>query len=99
MCIRDRIGVNPRRESAVLNARIRKRYLKGNVLIGLVGERADLTYPYTYLGAGPESLAQFVDHAPADKSNPMFIIGQGALNRRDGAAVLSICLLYTSRCV
>jgi NADH-quinone oxidoreductase subunit G len=84
------IGVNPRRESAVLNARIRKRYLKGNVLIGLVGERADLTYPYTYLGAGPESLAQFVDHAPADKSNPMFIIGQGALNRRDGAAVLSM---------
>jgi NADH-quinone oxidoreductase subunit G len=60
------------------------------VLIGLVGERADLTYPYTYLGAGPESLAQFVDHAPADKSNPMFIIGQGALNRRDGAAVLSM---------
>jgi NADH-quinone oxidoreductase subunit G len=84
------IGVNPRRESAVLNARIRKRYLKGNVLIGLVGERADLTYPYTYLGAGPESLAQFVDHAPADKSSPMFIIGQGALNRRDGAAVLSM---------
>jgi len=84
------IGVNPRRESAVLNARIRKRYLKGNVLIGLVGERADLTYPYTYLGAGPESLAQFVDHVPADKSNPMFIIGQGALNRRDGGAVLSM---------
>ena len=84
------IGVNPRRESAVLNARIRKRYLKGNVLIGLVGERADLTYPYNYLGAGPESLAQFVDHAPADKSSPMFIVGQGALNRRDGAAVLSM---------
>ena len=28
------IGVNPRREAAVLNARIRKRYLKGNVLLG-----------------------------------------------------------------
>ena len=84
------IGTNPRREAAVLNARIRKRYLKGNVLLGLIGEKADLTYPYNYLGAGPESLAQFADHAPTDKVKPMFIIGQGALNRRDGAAVLAM---------
>jgi NADH-quinone oxidoreductase subunit G len=84
------IGTNPRREAAVLNARIRKRYLKGNVLIGLVGEKADLTYPYNYLGAGPESLAQFLDHAPAKKEKPMLIIGQGALNRPDGAAVLAM---------
>jgi len=84
------IGTNPRREAAVLNARIRKRYLRGNVLLGLVGEKADLTYPYNYLGAGPESLAQFVEHAPAQKEKPMFIIGQGALNRSDGAAVLAM---------
>jgi NADH-quinone oxidoreductase subunit G len=84
------IGANPRREAPVLNARIRKRYLKGNVLLGLIGEKADLTYPYNYLGAGPESLAQFVEHAPAQKEKPMFIIGQGALNRPDGAAVLAM---------
>src|SRR4029078_1263232 len=84
------IGTNPRREAAVLNARIRKRYLKGNVLIGVVGEKPDLTYPYNYLGAGPESLAQFVDHAPAQKEKPIFISGQGALNRPDGAAVLAM---------
>jgi NADH-quinone oxidoreductase subunit G len=84
------IGSNPRREAAVLNARVRKRYLKGNVLLGLIGEKADLTYPYNYLGAGPESLAQFVEHAPAQKEKPMFIIGQGALNRPDGAAVLAM---------
>jgi len=81
------IGTNPRREAAVLNARIRKRYLKGNVLIGVVGEKADLTYKYNYLGAGPESLAQ-PDIGKAEK--PMFIIGQGALNRPDGAAVLAM---------
>ncbi len=84
------IGVNPRREAAVLNARIRKRYLKGNVLLGLIGEKVDLTYPYNYLGAGPEGLAQFAEHAPAKKEKPMFIIGQGALNRADGAAVLAM---------
>jgi NADH-quinone oxidoreductase subunit G len=84
------IGTNPRKESPVLNARIRKRYLKGNVVIGVVGEQADLTYPYTYLGAGPDSLDQFVKHPPAKAERPMFIIGQGALNRPDGAAVLAV---------
>ena len=84
------IGTNPRKESPVLNARIRKRFLKGNVLIGVIGEQADLTYPYEYLGAGPDSLAKFVEHAPAKKEKPMFIIGQGALNRADGGAILAM---------
>ncbi|MEL7527978.1 MAG: molybdopterin-dependent oxidoreductase, partial [Pseudomonadota bacterium] len=57
--------------------------------IGLIGENADLTYPVTYLGAGPDSLKQFVKHAPAKAERPMFIVGQGALNRPDGAAVLA----------
>src|ERR1700716_3910279 len=52
------IGANPRREAAVLNARIRKRWRIGNFPIGLVGERADLTYVYDYLGAGPDTLAE-----------------------------------------
>src|SRR5262249_30580646 len=39
-------GVNPRFDAAVLNARIRKRWRMGNLRIGLVGARADLTYPY-----------------------------------------------------
>src|SRR5260370_28686066 len=51
------VGSNPRREAAVLNARIRKRWRMVNLAVGLIGERADLTYPYDYLGAGPDSLA------------------------------------------
>ncbi len=84
------IGTNPRVEAPVLNARIRKRALKGGCLIGVVGEQADLTYNYNYLGAGPESLARFAEHPPANKQKPMFIIGQGALARPDGAAVLAL---------
>src|ERR1051325_10681234 len=38
------VGANPRREAAVLNARIRKRWRAGPVAIGLIGERLDLTY-------------------------------------------------------
>jgi NADH-quinone oxidoreductase subunit G len=84
------IGCNPRLEAPVLNARIRKRALKGGLTIGVIGERADLTYDYAYLGAGAESLAKLAEHAPAKAQKPMFIIGQGALARADGAAILAL---------
>ncbi len=84
------IGCNPRLEAPVLNARIRKRVLKGGCLIGVVGEKSDLTYHYNYLGAGPESLEQFVAHAAISKQKPMLIVGQGAIARPDGAAVLAM---------
>jgi NADH-quinone oxidoreductase subunit G len=84
------IGSNPRLEAPVLNARIRKRWLKGDSLIGVVGEKADLTYGYNYLGAGPEALTAFAEHPPANKTKPMFILGAGALARIDGAAVVSL---------
>jgi NADH-quinone oxidoreductase subunit G len=83
------IGTNPRVEAPVLNARIRKRWAQGDLTIGVIGENADLTYPVTYLGAGPDSIKEFVKHAPAKAKKPMFIIGQGALNRADGTAVLA----------
>ncbi len=58
------IGANPRKEAPVLNARIRKRWRHSNLKIGVIGERADLTYDYAYLGAGTDTLASFLDHKP-----------------------------------
>ena len=84
------VGANPRLEAPVLNARIRKRWTRGDCLIGVVGEKTELTYPYNYLGAGPDSLAQFADHPPANKTKPMLILGAGAFARPDGAAILSL---------
>jgi NADH-quinone oxidoreductase subunit G len=81
------VGSNPRREAPVLNARIRKRWRAGNFRIGLIGEKADLTYKYDYLGAGPDSLAS-VDFSGLQK--PIVLVGQGALARADGQAVLSL---------
>jgi NADH-quinone oxidoreductase subunit G len=89
------IGANPRREAAVLNARIRKRWRMGRFAIGLIGERVDLTYPYQYLGAGPETLAEvaagtgFADSLKAAE-RPLILIGQGAMARPDGAACASL---------
>jgi NADH-quinone oxidoreductase subunit G len=90
------IGANPRREAAVLNARIRKRWRAGPFAIGLVGERAELTYPYQYLGAGPETLADLAagrgDFADVLKQAkvPLILLGAGALARPDGAAVAAL---------
>jgi NADH-quinone oxidoreductase subunit G len=90
------VGTNSRREAAVLNARIRKRWRMGNFPIGFIGQRADLTYPYDYLGAGPDTLADVVSGlnpfgATLKKAeHPLVIVGQGALTRPDGAAVASL---------
>ncbi len=84
------IGANPRLEAPVLNARIRKRWLRGDCLTGVVGPQVDLTWPYNHLGAGPDSLARFAEHPPANKQKPMFILGAGAFARPDGEAVLAL---------
>ena len=84
------IGANPRKEAPILNARIRKRWLRGDFKISLIGEQADLTFDYDYLGAGPETLADFARNAKATGSRPMVLIGQGALARPDGEAILSM---------
>lgn len=84
------IGSNPRREAPILNARIRKRWLRGNFKVSVIGEKADLTYAYDYLGAGPETLADVVKSAQAGEGKAMVLVGQGALTRADGEAVLSL---------
>ena len=88
------VGSNPRREAPVLNARIRKRWRAGPFPVGLIGEKADLTYAYDYLGAGPETLAglgksKFAEALKAAE-RPLILIGAGALARPDGAAVASL---------
>jgi NADH-quinone oxidoreductase subunit G len=90
------VGSNPRREAAVLNGRIRKRWRAGAIPIGMIGERADLTYPYEYLGAGPQTLADVASGTHEfgkvlkQAQHPLVIVGMGALARPDGAAVASL---------
>ncbi len=88
------IGSNPRREAAVLNARIRKRWRAGNFPIGLIGDKADLTYSYDYLGAGAESLAGLAKSKFAEAfkaaEHPLVLVGAGALARKDGAAIAAL---------
>ncbi|HEV7406969.1 MAG TPA: NADH-quinone oxidoreductase subunit NuoG, partial [Bradyrhizobium sp.] len=90
------VGSNPRREAAVLNARIRKRWRTGQLKIGVIGDKADLTYTYDHIGAGTDSLSDLAaaKHSFAEvlkgASHPIVLVGAGAAARHDGAAVLAL---------
>ena len=96
------IGTNPRWEAPVLNARIRKTWLNGNLKIANVGASVDLTYPVTQLGASPGALEEIAagTHAFAQvlkgAKRPMLILGQGALARADGAGILNLAVRIAS---
>ncbi len=89
------IGSNPRREAPVLNARIRKQWLHTTMPVGHIGPAAELTYSVTQLGDGPGALTALLDGSHdfagvlREAKRPMVVVGQGALRRPDGAAVLA----------
>ncbi|MFN3312457.1 MAG: NADH-quinone oxidoreductase subunit NuoG [Hyphomonas sp.] len=93
------IGANPRVEAAVWNARIRKSWLWGNLKVGLVGDAADLTYPYEHLGSGAADLDSLASsdffNVLKDAKRPMIVVGEQAVCREDGAAVLAAALRIT----
>jgi NADH-quinone oxidoreductase subunit G len=85
------IGTNPRVESPVLNARLRKAWTNG-AIIGLVGEAVDLTYDYIHVGTDRAALEKLSSQVISDetKAKPtLVIVGQGAISEADGEAVLA----------
>jgi len=98
------VGTNPRWEASIVNARIRKRWLTGKLKVAIIGPQVELTYKADYLGAGPQTLADVASgkHAFAETlkaaKNPMIIVGQGALARSDGSAVLALARQVADSC-
>lgn len=80
----------------MVNARIRKRFLKGRFKVGLVGPEVDLTYDYAHLGDDPSALTALAkgkgDFAKVlqEAGRPMIILGSGVLAREDGEALLAL---------
>ena len=87
-----------RQEAPLIQARLRKRYLQGHFVSAYIGGdlpvNQGFTWPIEHLGNSPELLDQILtgDHAFAkildQASYPMIVIGQTALQRPDGAAIL-----------
>jgi NADH-quinone oxidoreductase subunit G len=91
------VGSNPRWEAPIVNARIRKAWLRNDLKVMRMGPRADLTYPVTELENNPADLAGIAAgkhkafEVLKNAKRPMLIVGQGALTRPDGAAILAMC--------
>ncbi|MEE8295035.1 MAG: NADH-quinone oxidoreductase subunit NuoG, partial [Sphingomonadales bacterium] len=88
------VGTDLRSEAAVLNARAGQRVRGGTLKVARIGPANDLTYPVDELGDDARLLEDIRSgkHAAAKAlkkaSRPMIIVGQGALIRADGAAIL-----------
>ncbi len=89
------IGSDPSVEAPVLNARIRKAWLKG-ADITHVGQHIDLTYDVEQLGAGNRYLGRAIKEAKPEES-AVVIVGQGAISGDSGAAVLSHAMQLTEK--
>ena len=96
------IGSNPRKEAAILNARIRKSTLKG-MKVALIGKQVDLAYQYDYLGDSLEILLEILaGNHPIARSlkgikRPMLILGSQVTSLEDGAEIITLCKLIAEK--
>lgn len=85
------VGSNTRHEAAVLNARIRKQWLRSDLEIGVVGEPWDSTFEFEHLGndaaALKKALAGNFGKKLQSAKRPMIIVGSGVTDHSDAKAM------------
>jgi len=78
------LGVNPRYEATILNARIRKAYLKNKTEIYSFGDIGELTYPYKILSNNIKEVVDIYKNKSElskkiiDSKKPILMFGQSA---------------------
>uniref|UniRef100_A0A665VLR8 NADH-ubiquinone oxidoreductase 75 kDa subunit, mitochondrial n=1 Tax=Echeneis naucrates TaxID=173247 RepID=A0A665VLR8_ECHNA len=89
------IGTNPRYEAPLFNARIRKSWLHNELRVAMVGHHVDLSYTYDHLGEDTSVLKELANgthpfcQVLSGAKRPVVVVGSTALQREDGAAILS----------
>ncbi len=79
------IGTNPRFEATMLNARIRKAFLKNKLKITSLNDVGDLTYPYQSLDGKTQTIKDIIENNHEISKNiieakkPMIIFGESFL--------------------
>ena len=82
------VGANPRFESTMLNARIRKAYLNNNTKIISLSDVGDLTYPYQILDGQTQTIKDLVEDKNEiakdikDSKKPLIILGESFLKSK-----------------
>lgn len=84
------VGSNPRHEAAVLNARIRKQWMRSDLEIGVVGESWDSTFEFEHLGTDLDALKKALAGPFGKKlsaaKKPMIVVGSGVTDHADAKA-------------
>lgn len=84
------VGSNPRHEAAVLNARIRKQWMRSDLEIGVVGESWDSTFEFEHLGTDLDALKKALAGPFGKKlsaaKRPMIVVGSGVTDHADAKA-------------
>lgn len=85
------IGSNPRWEAAVLNARIRKQWMRSPLEIGFIGEDFESTFKYDKLGtdaaAVKKALAGDFGKKLSSAKRPMIVLGSAVAEHPDAKAI------------
>ena len=87
------VGCNPRHEATMINARIRKAFVKNQVPIFSIGNPGDLTYDYEIIGESTKNLNEIFKNQGnfSEKFNlskkPIIIIGESVLELRSGGYI------------
>jgi NADH-quinone oxidoreductase subunit G len=98
------IGTNPRHEAPIINTRLRKAVRKFKAKLANIGHLFDLTVPVEQLGDDLSILKSIANgaHPFAERLKaakfPALVLGQGALARGDGAAVLAAARSIAEKC-
>jgi len=88
------IGTNPRHEATIVNARIRKAFVKNKTKIYSIGNPGDLTYDYILLGDDIKDVSNIFDEKSKinkkikNAKKPIFIIGESALELNNSKYIL-----------
>ena len=90
------IGTNPRFEATILNARIRKAYVKNKTKIFSLNNVGDLTYPYKLINGDTETIKNISEdnHELSEKikkaNKPLIIFGQSYLLLKSSVYTLEL---------
>jgi len=89
------VGVNPRFEATLINARIRKTWIHNETDVAVIGPKGlNLTYSTEELGDAPDTMEKIIKgtHPFAEKlknaKRPMIIVGSNSQAQGEGKAVL-----------
>jgi len=97
------IGTNPRFEATMLNARIRKAYLKNDIKIISLNDIGDLTYPYEALDGKTQTIKDIIENKNEiskdilNSKKPMIIFGESFFNSKSAKNLFHLFKNFLSK--